>query len=212
MTQREAFSKDKGMQSSLPICAEEISKQFIYDPSTGLITRRIRASQMKAGSIAGTKSASDGYVKVRFNRRLILAHRMAWTLFYQESPIGFIDHINNDRSDNRINNLRLASKQQNNHNSLIRKDNKLGIKGVHYNQRDKRFTAQIKFDNKRICLGNFLTANEAAIAYNNAAMKLHGEFAPATRHAAQLALVAPIKTDRQDQREACANWILGGME
>lgn len=94
-----------------------------------------------------------------------------------------IDHINHNTLDNRKENLRLCSVNENNYNRKINKNNNSGYKGVHlarYNRKNKiyiYYRAKIQTDNIEVSLGLFKTAKKAAIAYNEAAKKYHGEFA-----------------------------------
>ena len=86
-----------------------------------------------------------------------------------------IDHINMQRADNRIENLRLATPSQNRSNSLTPITNTSGIKGVR--NRSGRWTAEIRINKKIVHLGSFKTAEEAASAYSKAAIDTHGVFA-----------------------------------
>lgn len=90
-------------------------------------------------------------------------------------PGKFIDHINRDRLDNRKENLRIANRSQNNANMRIQDRNKLGVKGVCLHR--GRYQASITVKKKTIFLGNYDTAKEAALAYDEAAKMYHGEFA-----------------------------------
>src|SRR5436190_8590990 len=93
-------------------------------------------------------------------------------------PPGFIaDHKDRDIHNCLTSNLRLATKQQNNCNCGIRKDNTSGFKGVHYRNDNGQWRAKISVNGKRILLGQYPTAEEAARAYNAAATLYHGEFA-----------------------------------
>lgn len=95
-----------------------------------------------------------------------------------ETPIGFlVDHKNLVMHNCLRNNLRLATKQQNNHNCGPRKQNITGYKGVHWRKDKHKFQARIQADKKNHLLGYFNSAQEAALAYNKAAKRLHGEFA-----------------------------------
>lgn len=87
-----------------------------------------------------------------------------------------VDHINGNRLDNRITNLRFCNDKQNAHNSMNRGGSSK-YKGVHWDKRKRRWIAQIGIEWKRIHLGNFLSEEQAAAAYNQAAIKYHGEFA-----------------------------------
>ena len=88
-----------------------------------------------------------------------------------------IDHKDRNGLNNQKINLRICSRTLNEGNSILRKDSTTGIKGVHYHKGHKKYTARIQFKRKRIALGDFKTKQEAAIAYNEAAIKYFGEFA-----------------------------------
>ena len=88
-----------------------------------------------------------------------------------------IDHINGNKLDNRKENLRYCLHCENTRNSKINSRNKTGYKGVIWHKRDKKFQANIRINGKRIHLGYFIKAEDAARAYNAAAIKYHKEFA-----------------------------------
>jgi hypothetical protein len=112
---------------------------------------------------------------VKINRVDFYLHRIVWSMLKGEIPQGMeIDHINGNTLDNRIENLRVATRSQNVRNSVG--CSKLGLpKGVRINKR--RFCARIMCDRKYYHLGSFKTIEEASNAYNEAAKRLHGEFA-----------------------------------
>lgn len=105
------------------------------------------------------------------------AHRAAWALHYGEWPQGQIDHINNDRADNRIKNLRVVTNSQNHMNKPISSANKSGFKGVDWSGKDQTWRARIKVMGVQHHLGHFPDRQSAAAAYAAAAKKLHGEYA-----------------------------------
>jgi hypothetical protein len=118
-----------------------------------------------------------GYRQIRiFKKKLYMAHRLAWVHYYGEIPEQFIDHINGDKLDNRIVNLRKASRSDNVRNRHMSKG-AIPLKGVSklcgY---DDRYRAYVFLDNKQIHLGCFDTPEEAHAAYCAAAKKYHGEF------------------------------------
>lgn len=87
-----------------------------------------------------------------------------------------VDHINGDGLDNRRVNLRIVTVAENNMNSRVRRDSQSGIKGAYFNRKTGNYYSHIKRDGRRVHLGTFATAEEAAIAYARASKQLHGEF------------------------------------
>jgi hypothetical protein len=126
------------------------------------------------GKKAGTECSKSGYRRVRIYGRFYQVHRIIFLMFNGYIP-RFIDHINQDRSDDRIENLRAASIGQNRCNSKISANNKTGFKGVSISGR--AFRAQIAVNKKKITIGRFSDPMIAAHEYNKAAIKFHGEFA-----------------------------------
>lgn len=110
-----------------------------------------------------------------------MAHQLAWLLSHDEWPPRNIDHIDMDRANNRLSNLRLATPSQNGANRGRQKNNSSGLKGVAWNKGAKRWRAQIKANGKRRHLGYFDTAEEAHAAYQEAAASLFGDFARTAR-------------------------------
>ena len=162
------------------ILTQKILKRLLsYDPETGIFVRLVSTSnRVKVGDVAGTPH-NMGYWSISLMGRRHLAHRLAWLYVYGIWPPQEIDHMNGDRSDNRICNIRLASRPQNAANGRTRSTNTSGHPGVHYETRRSCWCAYIGKNNKRIWLGYFDTA-EAAIAARRAAARLHhGKFARA---------------------------------
>jgi hypothetical protein len=134
-----------------------------------------RVNSLRAGKVAGTVRP-DGYVAIKINKRLYLAHRLAWLFVYKKWPPEEIDHIDGDPNNNRIANLRLATRQENNRNVGLRKDNSTGIKGVYWYKPYEKFHARIQIDGKGIHLGYFETLEEATAARHAAEIKYYGNF------------------------------------
>ena len=154
------------------LTADYVRSVFDYDPDTGFFTRPMSASRMP-GKRAGWK-ANIGYRKLRIGKKEYLEHRVAWLIVNGSWP-DEIDHINGDPTDNRICNLRIATRSQNNANRRVSTRSKSGIKGV--SQRESGWwSARIKVGAKDLNLGTFQTADAALAAYTEAAQKHHGEF------------------------------------
>jgi hypothetical protein len=104
-------------------------------------------------------------------------HRLAWLYVYGCLPSVDTDHINGDKGDNRIANLREASRSENSFNRPAPKSNKSGVKGVHFDRGRQKWMAYIKKDWKRYHLGRFDTMEEAVAARHQADITMNGKFA-----------------------------------
>lgn len=125
------------------------------------------------GKKIGSKS-KDGYIIASFKYKLYRCHRIAWAIGHDTLNVPpVLDHINGDRSDNRLCNLRVATNQQNNFNSKSRRK---GLKGAYFNKQANKWQSQIRLCGKQKHLGYFDTEIEAHEAYCRAAQELHGEF------------------------------------
>jgi len=154
---------------------ERVLELLNYDQATGLFTRRDRRGRFQAGSVVGSLDR-DGYRVMKIDGKSHQAHRLAFLVIHGYLPKE-IDHINGDPSDNRIENLRSVTRSENQRNSGKYANNTSGFKGVCWHSRDKKWQAQARDANgKRKTLGYFPTPEAASAAYNDFAMKLHGEF------------------------------------
>jgi hypothetical protein len=131
-----------------------------------------------AGKKAGTVTPL-GYIKIMIDYELILAHRLAWLYVHGEWPSGELDHINMIPGDNRIANLRIANRPQNNANKTKQRNNTSGLKGVSLVKSRGVWQAQLTVKGKSIYLGNFDCPAAAHFAYVVASARLCGEFARA---------------------------------
>lgn len=150
---------------------------FKYDPLTGIVTRKITNRKYKAGSVVGSIN-NKGYLVSNFSGSPKLLHRVIWFLMTGEPLCNSlqIDHINNNKQDNRWENLRIATPHNNGCNRGKQTNNTSGFKGVYYNKRDGNWQCKLTSKGKVIHVGYFLNKEEAAIAYNIAAQNAHKEF------------------------------------
>lgn len=153
------------------IAQKRLKELLHYDPESGNFTRRI----LKGGQLAGTHAGSIdayGYICIALDRRTYKAHRLAWLYMYGVWPELDLDHKNENKTDNRIANLREASKKNNTWNvSRPRKDNVSKWRGV--SKHNSGFQAGITVDGKQKYLGLFKTPEAARDAYLSAKNKLH---------------------------------------
>ena len=154
---------------------QHLKESLIYSDE-GL--RWVRGRNRKEMGLAG-KCRKDGYKRVRISyegkEHEFLEHRVVWLITHNEWPKHHLDHINGDKSDNRLSNLREANSSQNGANSEISKSNSSGWKGVY--RRGGNFRAQIHVNRETKHLGVFTSCREAALAYNYAAKEHFGPFA-----------------------------------
>ena len=120
----------------------------------------------------GIKPNRNGYGRVNIDGQTYLAHRIVWLWHYGFMP-GFIDHIDRNRMNNLIENLRDVSISENSHNRSMNRNNTSGYTGVIFNKRANKFMARIWENNKQIHLGLFNTREEAFLAYMLAKIKYH---------------------------------------
>lgn len=150
-----------------------LREKFIYEPGTGALTWR-------EGRHAGqaVKTMIRGYLVARVMDTGLKAHRIAWTHYYGRRPGPILDHINRNRVDNRILNLREVTQSQNRRNSSLPVTNTSGFRGVCWCKTRERWLAHLNHkDFKTASLGRFKTKEAAARAYDAAAVQHYGEFA-----------------------------------
>ncbi len=152
------------------ITQSRLKEQLHYDEKTGVFKRLIsNCGRIKIGDIAGNKS--NGYIRMIVSSVEYSAHRLAWLYVYGESPPNHIDHINHNRADNRIANLRCVSCQDNAKNKKMHCGNTSGTTGVYRNNSAQKWYAQICVDGKNKHLGTFVNKTEAINARKDANIK-----------------------------------------
>jgi len=157
---------------------EELVRRLAYDPDTGIFTWRVTTCRrMKAGDLAGCIDRSKGYHRISIDGKAYKAHRLAWLYVTGEWPPEGVDHIDGDRSNNAIANLRAATSSQNSCNRGKQRNNTSGFKGVTWDRSKGMWAAQITVAGKLKSLGRYDNVKDAAEAYRRAARGRHGEFA-----------------------------------
>lgn len=170
------------------------NEYFTYESETGNLIWKERprghfssekaakvVNSTRAGKIAGhDQGAGAGMATyVRVDGKMYRAHRVIWEMTNGLIPDGMlIDHIDGDYHNNRIGNLRLATKSQNGMNRLASKRSALRLKGVSLDSARGLFVAQIVLDGKTKNLGRFESKGMAALVYAKTSLRMHGKFSP----------------------------------
>ena len=129
----------------------------------------------RKGKVAGY-IRPDGYRSIAIQRKQYFAHRLIF-LYHRGYLPEIIDHIDCDVSNNNIENLRPATKQQNAMNTKIKKTNKSGIKGVHFCNTYNLWVARLRYSGKHITIGKFTCKHEAEKSLVTKRKELHGDYA-----------------------------------
>lgn len=165
------------MPNKSSLTAARLRELFNYDPETGFFycKKRRTGSPTTIGDRVGGLN-SIGYVQLRVDNNVYLCHRLAW-LYVYGTQAKEIDHIDGDRANNRLSNLRLTTSSQNKANRGRQKNNSSGYKGVCWDKKNKKWCAHIMVSRRNVWLGRHSTALEAHEAYKREAVKIYGEFA-----------------------------------
>ncbi len=145
-----------------------------YDKHTGIFTRTINGEEKSIGH-KDSKEYFQISIRIDDKRMKYPMHRLAWLYEYGAWPKNQLDHINHDRSDNRILNLREVNNHMNHKNKTIYSSNKSGIPGVSFINASKKWRATIKMHGKQIHLGCYKDKNKAICArlHANKLYKFH---------------------------------------
>lgn len=162
------------------LTAEEVREFFDYNPETGILTW-IKCPSNKCSNksrfINGPAGTSDnkGYLIVKVRGKIYKQHRVVWLWMTGAWPSKHLDHKDCNPSNNRWENLREATYRENRLN--VRKCGRSGLKGASWSTAGQRWKSSIRVNGRRIHLGYFDAAQDAHLAYVEAAKEHYGEFA-----------------------------------
>ncbi len=152
------------------VSQDRLKELFSYNPENGKFTRiKTLSSRAIAGDSAGSIHP-HGYLQIMIDGSSYKAHRLAWLYESGEHPPLQIDHVNHDRSDNRMSNLRAVDHINNMKNQKLSSNNASGVNGVAFNKKTKKWVSRIKVDRKDIYLGSFdsiFDAEKSRVDANN---------------------------------------------
>jgi len=134
------------------ITQKRLKELFLYDENTGLLTWKINRGTARAGSIAGHKSL-NGYLRTSADGKRYLNHRIIWCMIHGYIPENGLDHIDRDKLNNRIDNLREVSQTCNMRNRGMNCNNTSGVKGVYLRKKTNKWYAMIRSGkiNRQLC-------------------------------------------------------------
>lgn len=163
------------------ITQDELQQALYFNPRTGVFRWKFkRPGRCRGvGNVAGSKRV-NGYISISINGSSFYAHRLAWLWVYGFMP-RYLDHVDGNKENNAINNLRIASKSQNGFNRGKAGHNTSGYKGVYWDGRSKAWFGKFVVLGTQITTGYFKSKKSAAEAYDDAVVKYHGEFALTNR-------------------------------
>jgi hypothetical protein len=167
------------MKTILPLPSQEELHRF-FEYKEGNLYWKIKTSQrIKIGDKAGHLK-TNGYIALKLNNLQYRMHRIIWAYHYSAIPNNLqIDHIDGNKANNKIENLRLATHSQNkSNNKRARCDSKSNILGVCWSKASRKWESHIRKNNKKIHLGYFANQNDAIAARKTAELQYFGEFAP----------------------------------
>ena len=156
------------------LTVERIRELLDYDPASGVFIRRTKTSnRIKVGARAGFVNKRNGYRHMRVGGVIYQEHRVVWFYTHGRWPLDQIDHINGVRDDNRLANLREATRAENQQNLGVRRSNTSGHPGVFWDKDRRKWRAGIDVSGERKRLGSFEHFEDAAAAYLAAKAKFH---------------------------------------
>lgn len=160
------------MSKEQALDANTLRRLLSYDPQSGEFHRVARNKAVKLGMRAGCRNVL-GYWQIRVEGPIYLAHRLAWLYVHGEWPSDQIDHIDGDRCNNRISNLRQCSNKENGQNKKSYKGSTSKYVGVNWSSAHNQWMASITIDGKKNYLGVFESEEKAALEYSKAKRLSH---------------------------------------
>lgn len=147
------------------VTQQRLNDLFSYDKSNGNLVRKVDRGRVKVGDIAGSET-DKGYLRTYVDGRLYMNHILVWVMNYGFHPESQIDHINHNKKDNRLENIRLVSNRE---NCCNRRNHTSGYPGVDFHKKSNLWRCRIRVGKQRYSLGYFKSASSAGVAHQRAA-------------------------------------------
>ena len=147
----------------------------IFDYRDGELYSKVNNGKRRIGDKCGSIN-SNGYLQTRVSCKSYVNHRLIFLMHYGFLP-KCIDHIDNNRTNNKIENLRPATISENGMNQRIRSDNTAGVKNVYFNKRDGTWQVQITLNGKKMHFGYYKDIDYAKFVADAMRYKFFGKFA-----------------------------------
>jgi len=154
---------------------------FTYSVVEGSLYWRKRPSPKASLTLPAGCTDPEGYRVIAIKGTTYRRHRLIWAYFHDDPGPFEIDHINRIKGDDRLENLRLASRAENSFNTRY-STNKSGAPGVCWHKRDKKWRASIKRSGANVHLGYFDDLEDARKAYIEASIEIHRDFSLFSPH------------------------------
>ena len=156
---------------------QRLKEVLYYNPHVGVFVWKIDHKRARRGHTAGGAHKGRGYIKICVDGHSYTAHVLVWLYVYGVFPAAQIDHIDGDRSNNLVSNLRVVAPEQNCWNSRVPTSNTSGFKGVVYLAGCKKYRGSVRNRGKRFYTDLYVKPEDAAAALMDIRASLHGEYA-----------------------------------
>ena len=159
---------------------EELKEYLDYNPDTGIITWKKAKQGIRVGQVGGAISSDNrkSRMQIYFNCTCYMLHRVAYYIYHGVDPLEkMVDHKHNPKTNNKIDNLRLANNSQNQmHRVNLNRNNTSGVIGVYWNKKAKKWYSKIYYHSSQKHLGYFINKEDAIKARREAEIKYFGDF------------------------------------
>lgn len=183
------MSKNKTYDKMLnDITQAELKVMFDYDAENGWLIRKFRKGKPYNKPCGYKPAGYNGYGRIKIKGKMYHTHRLIWLFHYGEFPSEFIDHIDGNRVNNRVENLREVDNKSNCHNRKVNENNTSGFADVVWDKEFQKYRVRIEIDGNRKHIGRYGTIEDAVLASKKAKIKYHPSSPDAKKYADELGI------------------------